>query len=133
MPSSGNVTASTVQWRAENAAPLEQVGQSAGTALPWLFWVLGALITIGVIVAVCVVWRSRKKKKKSKRSAPTNGKEEKGDHCASGDEMQPLVGKTPGYTSGSPAPSFASCGLRILVMVGELGETVRFRNEDDEE
>ncbi|CAK9095570.1 Hypothetical protein SCF082_LOCUS44884 [Durusdinium trenchii] len=106
MPPTSNASASTVKWRVTDTLSVEQ--SSDGAPLPWLFWALGGLIAIGVIVAICVVWRSRKKKSKksTKRSVETEEKGgEQGEQVGSGDERQPLVGTS--MPNGSSMPSFA--------------------------
>lgn len=110
MPPTSNASASTVKWRVTDTLSVEQ--SSDGAPLPWLFWALGGLIAIGVIVAICVVWRSRKKKSKqsTKRSVETEEKGgEQGEQVGSGDERQPLVGTS--MPNGSSMPSFAGSSL----------------------
>ena len=86
--------------------------EDVGVAVPSEFWLIGGFIVVALLVAICVVWRSRKRNKKddkkTKRSVKTGQNPEQ---TGSGDEMQPLVGfGTP--TNGSSAPSFAGISPR---------------------
>ena len=84
------------------------VEERVGSPVPSFFWVIGGLIVIALVVAICVVWRSRKRKKKdqkaTKRSVKTDDNLEQN---GSGDEMQPLVAPFGTPTNASSTPSFA--------------------------
>ena len=84
------------------------VEERVGSPVPSFFWVIGGLVVIALVVAICVVWRSRKRRKKdqkaTKRSVKTDDNLEQN---GSGDEMQPLVAPFGTPTNASSTPSFA--------------------------
>lgn len=49
--------------------------EDVGMAVPSEFWLIGGFIVVALLVAICVVWRSRKRNKKddkkTKRSVKT--------------------------------------------------------------
>lgn len=105
MPATSNVSAGTVRWRAGDTMAVEE---RVGSPVPSFFWVIGGLVVIALVVAICVVWRSRKRRKKdqkaTKRSVKTDDNLEQN---GSGDEMQPLVAPFGTPTNASSTPSFA--------------------------
>lgn len=97
MPPASNASAGAVRWRGDDAYGVEGTYEPAH--LPTYFWVLGAIIAAAVAVAICFVWKSRKRKKVAKRSAKAAPNEPKSE------ELQPLVGAS--SPTGSSVPSFA--------------------------
>lgn len=86
MPATSNASAAAVRWRAGDTMAVEDVGM----AVPSEFWLIGGFIVVALLVAICVVWRSRKRNKKddkkTKRSVKTG---QNPDQTGSADEMQP--------------------------------------------
>lgn len=122
MPATSNASAAAVRWRAGDTMAVEDVGM----AVPSEFWLIGGFIVVALLVAICVVWRSRKRNKKddkkTKRSVKTG---QNPDQTGSADEMQPLVGAgTP--TNGSSAPSYAGSFSNLHASGRDWSQTTPF-------
>ncbi|CAJ1354812.1 unnamed protein product, partial [Effrenium voratum] len=111
--------AGAVQWRENDI--LAAQGTEQTTSLPTIYWILAAVILAGIAVLICIVWRSKSKKKlKGKRAAKLGASGNEGGGSA--DEMQPLVGAA----VDSLAPSFAGSFSMARPQLGNYYQTPSF-------
>jgi len=99
-----------IKWRASGGLSTESIAQPTSSNLT-LEVVLGAVILLGIVVAIlfaCRRWKKtpRKAKAEAARKRGLDIDQHAGDAVGSGDEMQPLVNGAFDYSS--PTSSFAS-------------------------